>query len=183
MKNFIIGCLLATMAMFAWGAIFWMSPWPYSALEQTLDDDSIGESLWENFLKSGTYIIPGIYNDEVTHARLHNRGPIATIHIQRKGRAVMDGTVFIFGFLHRIGTVILIALLMKIALPALQSYWKRLGFVAMAGVAAAFFTNVGNPVWWYHPWKWYFFIATYDITAWAVVGLVLAKFIRPVSEE
>lgn len=183
MKNFVTGCLLSTITMFVWGAIFWMSAWPYSELEQTLDDDSAGESSWEHFSKSGTYIIPGIYNDDATHARLHNRGSIATIHIQRKGRAVMEGSVFVFGFLHELITVILIALLIKMALPALQSYRQRLGFVTTAGVAAAFFTNVGNPVWWYHPWKWYFFTATYHITAWVVVGLILAKFIRPVSEN
>jgi hypothetical protein len=160
-----------------------MSPWPYSALQQTLDDDSAGETLLEHFPKTGTYIIPGIYNDEATHDRLHNRGPIATVHILREGRAVMEGSVFLFGFLHELITVILIALLMKMVIPALQSYRNRLGFVTLAGVASAFFTNVGNPVWWYHPWGWYFFTATYDVSAWVVVGLVLAKFIKPVSES
>ncbi len=179
MKQLGLGSLLAAVAMFVWGAIFWMSPLPYSALERTSDDAATGKSLLDHFPKSGTYLLPGQYNDQKALAALTQAGPVATVHLQREGQAVMPPSVFIFGFVHEFLTVFLIALLIKMALPALGSYRSRVGFVALAGLAAAFFTNAGNPIWWHHPWPWCLFTGIYDVTAWLVAGLVLAAFIKP----
>jgi hypothetical protein len=36
------------------------------------------------------------------------------------------------------------------------------------------------PIWWQHPWPFYLINSVYEVVAWFLVGLVLARFIRPV---
>lgn len=179
MKKVVVGSLLAAVAMFVWGAAYWMNPLPYAAAQRSADDRAAGQVLLQHFPNSGTYILPGLHHEPQTLAELHQRGPIAVIHLQRRGRPMMAASVFISGFLHYWITTLLIALLLSRALPALARYWTRVGFVAVAGLAAAFFTNVGHSIWWYQPWGWSLVTGIYDVTAWVVAGLVLAAYVKP----
>ena len=75
-KN-ILGVILAALAMFTWGFIYWgASPLPYQSWKHTNDDEAAGQALLEHFPESGTYYLPGFQNDEKTtlHAS-SKRGP------------------------------------------------------------------------------------------------------------
>jgi hypothetical protein len=179
MLRFVLACLLAAIAMFLWGMLFWTTPLPYSCLQQTKDDAAAGESLSAHFPESGTYILPGHYNSAEKMNALYQTGPIAMIHLRWQGSDVMPVGMFVRGFLVQLVTVIFIALLLKMALPALASYGKRVLLVALAGLAAAFFTSASNLVWWHHPWAFYVSTALYEFSAWVAVGLVLAALLKP----
>ena len=180
MKRQIIGVVLATVAVYMWGFLYWgASTIPYSGWQTTKDDAAAGKALLEHFPVSGTYYVPGVYIAEETRNRLSEAGPVAFVHIQREGRPVMDPSIMLNGFLLTLVTACLISVLLKRALPALGSYAERVGFVALVGVTAVVMIDFGDAVWWKIPWGWKIYQIFYDLVAWVIAGLVLAKFVRP----
>jgi len=179
MKQLLLGSLLAAVALFIWGAIFWMSPISNSVLERARDDEAAGQALLEHFPESGTYVIPGERSDEGTFTRLHQAGPIATIHVRREGAPAMNPQVFVKGFLHGLLTCFLLGLMMKMALPGLPTYGLRVGFATLAALTAAVFLELGEVVWWYQPWGLHLVNLVWSATAGLIAGLVLAYFLRP----
>jgi hypothetical protein len=179
MTKLTLGTVLATIVMFVWGAVFWMNPLPYTYLEKTADDAAAGKALLEHFPQSGTYIIPGPHHEAEVLTRLHEAGPLATVHVVTAGRPAMSGATFGLGFLQELVAVTLVGALLRLARSALGSYVARVRFVTLAGFAIAVFGSLGAPIWWNHPWPFHVVSAIYDVTAWFVAGLVLAAFVRP----
>ena len=181
MTKLTLGTLVATLAMFVWGAAFWMSPLPYSVLGKTADDAAAGQALLDHFPVDATYVIPGMYNEADKLTALHRAGPLAMVHLQRGGGEVMAPSVLVVGFLQELVTVLLIATLLTLASSSLPTYVARVRFVTLAGIAAAVFADLGAPIWWRHPWPFHLVSAIYTVTAWFVAGLVLAAFLRPAA--
>lgn len=179
MKQLLLGSLLAAVALFIWGAIFWMSPIASSVLGHATDDEAAGRALLESFPESGTYVVPSEKNDESTFTRLHEAGPIATIHVRREGAPAMAPQVFVYGFLHGLLTCFLLGLLMRMALPGLPTYGLRVGFATLAGLTAAVFLELGQVIWWLQPWGLHLLNLIWGATAALIAGLVLAYFLRP----
>lgn len=180
MGKLIMGAVLTAIAMFIWGFLYFaVNPMAQTVFDRAPDDAAAQAALLDNLPETGTYLIPGNMDDEAAYAELHEAGPIAFVHISREGRPVMSSSVFLYGFLHMLVTVLLIAWLLRMAAPALLSYGARVGFVAVAGLTASFFTHIGAIIWWSLPADWFLFVAVYDLTAWIVAGLVLANFVGP----
>ena len=174
MKRTILGIVLATIACYFFGFLYWgLNPLPYSAWKQTADDTAAGQALLEHFPESGTYYIPGMHNDEATLSRLHEAGPLAFVHITREGKPVMQPDVMASGFLLTFATTVLIALLLKFADPVLPSYASVVKFTALAGLAATVMIDFGDSVWWHISWAWKLHMAAYHITSWIITGLVI----------
>jgi hypothetical protein len=179
MTKLTLGAVLATVALFLWGAVFWMNPLPYTYLEKTADDALAGQALLGHFPRTGTYMVPGPHNEPDALQRLHEAGPLAMVHVVKEGRPLMAGSTFALGFLQELVVVMLIGGLLHLARNGLTSYVVRVRFVTVAGIAAAVFSELGAPIWWNHPWPFHLVSAVYTVTGWFVVGLVLAAFIRP----
>ena len=179
MTKLTLGTIAATIAMFIWGAIFWMSPMPYSVLGKTPDDAAAGKALLEHFPANATYIVPGMYNAEDKLTALHKSGPLAMVHLRREGAEVMEPAVLAVGFLQELVTVMLMGALLTLAGPSLPTYVSRVRFLTLAGLAVAVFTDLGAPIWWRHPWPFHLVSAVYTVTAWFVAGLVLSAVVRP----
>ncbi len=179
MKRLSLGVVLATLAVYAWGMLYWgFNPLPYAAWQRTNDDVAAGQALLEHFPRSGTYFIPGMYNDDETLTRLYESGPVAFVHmISRDGRPRVDPAIFVKGLALDFVVVSLVALLLWQA--GLPTYRARLTVVVLAGAAAAVLIDVGATVWWYIDWEWKLAQALYDWSAFVVAGLVLAGFVRP----
>jgi ABC-type Na+ efflux pump permease subunit len=176
MPRTLLGCLLAALAMFVWGAAFWMSSLPRRTLGRTADDEAAGKTLRQMLPGSGTYIVPSPANNPEILDKLIRVGPIATIHFHDEGIEPMAPSVFILGYLHMLAVVILLAALLAAVRDSLTGYWSRVGFVTVAGFAAAFFAGLNGPIWWHQPWAWNLMSALYEFGAWTAAGLVLAAF-------
>ena len=99
MKQRVIGIVLATIAVYVWGFLYWgISPIPYTAWKQTNGDEAAQKALLEHFPESGTYYLPGRYHDEETMNRLFEAGPVGFVHINLEGRPAVDPSIMISGF-------------------------------------------------------------------------------------
>lgn len=90
MNRYILGSFLAALAFFFRGFLYWaVSPIPGTVIHSTADDVAAGAILKDLFPKDGMYTVPGMANDRETMPRLHEPGPIATVHIKHTGEPPM----------------------------------------------------------------------------------------------
>ncbi len=110
-----IGILLAALAAYVWGFLYWGLPGPAYSAWQTLENDAaVMTVLKENFPRNGTYFLPGRNHDENEAARLFEQGPVAIVHIlARDGRPMMDASIMALGLLHYIVAAALLAILLE----------------------------------------------------------------------
>ena len=57
--------------------------------------------------------------------------------------------------------------------------WRcRVAFCAGLGLLVAII-NLGDAIWWHHPWGWTLAKAAYNLILFAIAGLVIAKYVTP----
>jgi hypothetical protein len=179
MKKFVLGPVLAALAMFLFGAIYWMSPFPYKTLKTVADNSGAALALAQIFPETGTYLIPGVNTDEKQVAELFRRGPLAEVQFVKEGHEMMEPMVFLAGFVHYFVVSLLLAALLAMAASSLPGYWSRVRFCALAGIVGSVLIDYSDPIWWHHPWAWHIVGSIYSIIAFTVAGLVLAAFATP----
>lgn len=179
MKRLILGSLVAAVVVFLWGFLYWnVFPFRTAATLPIPDEPALAQAL-QALPESGTYEVPDLHAgqaDEELIGRL-GQGPIALVMLRREGVEWPNPATFIGGFLHMLVTALLIGAALRMA--NLASFGARFGLAFVAGLAAAIFANLGEPIWFYHPWGYHVLQAGYDLTIWALIGLVMAKFVRP----
>lgn len=177
-----IGVILAAVAMFAWGFVFWMVLYPDGVLHTAPDDAAAQAALTDHFPEPGVYAVPGNKMASEAWIERHRAGPVAQVIIAA-GRDPMATRVFIKGFVHVLAVAALLGILLKLVSPTLRSYGARFGFVVLAGITASVYFNLALNVWWYWPMEWLLWNGFYDIVNWAVAGLVLAGLVRDRSQD
>lgn len=154
----ILAAVFSAIAMFFWGFVYWsvsgvtyqlMSPLPESAA------DDIAAVLRRDKLPSGMYVYPLPANpDDAELAKdfeeLHLAGPRFQLAHRLEGGPMMSPGVMGLGLGHMFLVALVAALLTALALPALGSFAKRFGFVALLTLLGILWTNPGDVVWWLH---------------------------------
>ena len=182
MTKQLIGVVLATVAIFLWGFVYWgLMSAPYAPLKATNGDAAAQQALLEHFPSTGMYLIPGAYNAPEDAARMFAEGPSAMVNFVREGHPMEDPAMMGQGFVLNLVVVLLLAVLMKRALPALPSYRERVVFAALVGLTAVVMINLGDAVWWRYPVSWKISQALYGFVSFTLAGAILAKFIRPLD--
>lgn len=175
MKKLLIGTTLASIAMFFWGFAFWgISPIPWTIIAAAPDEPALAEAV-AKLPESGAYVLPHpAASSEEEAVKRAETGPIATLLVTKEGRTQM--APMLPGFVHNW----LSALFMGMLLQRLgtTSYRGALGMTACIGSVAAFWSNLGRPIWYAQPWDYHILLTVYDFSGWIVAGLVLAKFAR-----
>ena len=182
MRRLLTGSFLAAVAMFIFGAVYWTLPLPYSTLKSVAEDQVAAALLAQIFPETGLYMLPDpdlASADPEAYARMHSEGPVVMANVVHGAGEPMQAWVFVAGFAHQFATCFLIGLLLALAAPAFRSLGQRAGFAALMGFAAAFFIDMGAVVWWRMPMGWQLYTLLHDTVAWAIAGLVLARFVGP----
>lgn len=181
--RFAVGVILAALASFVWGMVYWgANPLPYTSWKQAPDDAAAGRALREHFPESGTYYVPGMRHEPETLARLYRNGPVAFVHVTaRDGRPQHDPLVMVKGLALYLTAAFVLGLLVRMVAPALHTFGRQAGFAVLGGAAAALLIDGGDAVFWYLPAAWKLHQAVYDFTAWTIAVLVLGRFVRPTS--
>jgi hypothetical protein len=180
MKKLILGSVLAAVAMFFWGFLYWaVSPLPLQVMSAVPNEPALSKTLAESLPASGVYLLPhpsGVSEDEL--AKRHRAGPLVQINIERQGTDPMQGSIFFWGFVHMLASCILMALVLWTAAPSAAGFGTRFRIAAVAGLAAACYSNLGKPIWWHQAWSYHLMNFGFDLGSWLLAAVVLAWFVR-----
>ena len=111
MKKFLFAPLLAALAMFFWGFVYYgLSGIPYKVLGTVGD---IGPELTKLFPADGTYILPDPRGTPEAISEQMKRGQFATVHIKKSGVPEMDPAVMGKGFALEFVTCLLLAFMVR----------------------------------------------------------------------
>lgn len=200
------GTLLGALVLMGWGYSYWdlILP-PNTAFLDSPRQPALAEALRSHLPKAGTYFIPhdseedhlrradgkdgkdgkgGVDREEDPHDTLVKqvKGTIAMIHFAPNGGNPLAPVTWIVSFVHFVLTTLMASLLLVFALPVLESYGRRAGFVfavAAFGIVAFRFTD---PAWYRLPWDYFLYVGLYLITGWLAAALVIAAIVRPRAE-
>jgi hypothetical protein len=180
MKKVLIASVLAAVALFLWGFIYWMPlATAVGIYEPAPNEAALGQALKEQLgTADGFYFLPVDTADQAALEARHQAGPIAFVAYRSAGGPMLDPKNLVFGFLHELASAFLMALLLYWLAPRLRSYGERVKLVASAGFVVAFFGNLGRPIWMVQPWSFHIFHFVYEATCWLLVGAILAWFIN-----
>lgn len=182
MKKFVLAPALAALALFVFGALYWMSPFPYKTLTPVGDNAAAAAALAKIFPTTGTYLIPGPdVADEKLLTQLFEQGPLVEVQFIKEGHPMMEAGVFLRGFLHYFVVALLLAILLENIGPALRGYGSVVKLTTLIGLTGAVFICFSDPIWWHHPWGWKIVMAVYVVLASLIAGLVLGRFFKPIA--
>lgn len=181
MARTVIGVIIASIVIYAWGFVYWgMGPYQKHIWKHLKSGDEAGRALLMHFNERGTYFVPAFDEDAEALDARYKAGPVAMVHmVAPKGRPMVDATIMGTGFLLNTFVVILVAILLHNITPHMPSYMSRVGIVALAGITASVLIDGGDVVWWQIPWEWKLYQATYNVSVWIIAGLIMAAMIRP----
>lgn len=176
MQRLFLGAFLAAVAVFFWGFVFWGTPLSSFVMTPAPEGAALAATLDAALPETGVYFLPDMPDGSDEAAlEAHRAGPIATVFFRREGANPMGAGVFVGGFLHMFFSMLLLGLVLRAAAPALPTFARRAAFVFLAAVAVAVWANLGKPVWYFQPWDYHLGTAFYDIVAWTLAGLILAR--------
>jgi hypothetical protein len=188
MVRIISGAVIAAVVMFVWGFVFWgLLPTASSVIKGPPDAEGLRSAL--KGAPTGVYRLPDLAlmssadeADRAEHARQFEEGPIATVFVRAEGAQHMAPSTMVAGFVHMLVSCLLMAILLHVVRRAGTTYLQRAIIVGFAGTVGTVFSNLGAPIWWFHPWNFHALNTLYMIWAWILAGLVLAAFIKPPAE-
>jgi len=179
MKKFILAPVLAALAMFFWGFLYWgVLNLPYKSLGQVQDESGTALALGQLFPKSGAYLLPSPMVGEAKAAELMQRGPIAQVFIVKESMKPMDPAILVQGFGHMLIIAFFLVAVLSGLTKSLETWRCRVMFCAGIGLLVAI-CKLGDAIWWHHPWSWSLVVAVYHMLMFTIAGLVLAKFVPP----
>jgi hypothetical protein len=174
MGRTILGIVLAAVAVFFWGYLFWgLNPLPYTSWKQSTGDEAAQAALREHFPEDGTYFIPSPMNPEVE--RLHLKGPVAFLNI-KSGGPMMDSSAMIGGLLQNLLVATVLLALLKLVPSAISELGSQIKYAALFGLVAALLIDLGDVVWWFEDVAWKLHMAFYHITSFVIFTVVLCRF-------
>jgi hypothetical protein len=177
MKRFLLAPLLAALAMFFWGFIYYgLSGIPYKALGTAGD---VAPAVTQLFPADGTYIFPDPRTPPEALAEQMKRGQALMVHVKKSGVKEMDPNTLIHGFLLEFVSCLLVAGLLQKVAPAFHGFGGRVMFVFTLGLLLTLFSNGGQAIWWQQPWGWHLMTMLHDGVAFLLAGIVLAGFHTP----
>ncbi len=183
MIKLFFGSIVAAVAMFITGFLFFATPLQYLGSSRVTDtqNSAIQAALAANLPQTGTYMIPDTSTAEGTV--MYGKGPIATVHYNSKGFSTAAPDVLIGGFIHEFIICILLAAALSGLDRRIPDFASRAKLVVLYSVAASAFMHLGEPIWYHHDWPHFIYLFIGDTAMLIVAGLILARWFMPVAAE
>ena len=181
MKSLAIGSFLAALAMFVWGWMFWDTPASGEVFSDLGADQAadLGAALNAALPADGTYVLPDpAGGDQETFARQMATGPLAVVYYRRAGAQAMDPVVMLKGFLHTLLTAAIFGFILHGLRDKVVAYSDKVKLIATIGLGATIWANLADAIWFHQSWSHHLWISFYNLVAYLLAGLVLARFIK-----
>ena len=178
--RFLLGVLLGAVAMFLYAFVFWtVMPYANSVMQTLPEQERLIPIMQDSIPADGVYLVPsGAAADEETEESMAKKaqGPLATVLYRKGGADPMDKTM-INGFVHMLGCSLLLAI--AVATAGRRTFMGRFVLVFWIGLFTAIWTQMSTVIWMHFPIRYACLQMTYHLSIIAILGLVLAFFIRP----
>lgn len=179
MLRLIIGSLVAAAVTFLMGWGFFATPMQEMGYAKT--SPAVEEQLRAALAalpETGTYFIPDAASPDA--ARRMEEGPVALVKVNQGGARMMDPVVFGGGYLHMALSFLLLGIVLWVLRRPLPTFTSRVLPVILIAALAAFWTRIGEPIWFHTDWTNALYLAGADFLSLAVGGLIMALFVpRP----
>ncbi|MEM8933028.1 MAG: hypothetical protein AAGE94_17715 [Acidobacteriota bacterium] len=172
MRNLLVASLLASIALFVWGFVFW----PLTESHVTghaVDEDALRAALQEQLPATGTYFLPSPQDGIDIWHRRHVEGPITVIRHRAEGVEPITPSFFLRGWLFLFVAVLPMAWLMRRLARHLDSFGERVRLCMVIGLAMALFGELRGAVWSLEPWGHHLLGGGFVLGAWTILGVVL----------
>ena len=186
MNRLIVPALIAAITVFIWMFISWMViGWHNVDIKNLPNGDDIAEQMKASMNEPGIYIYPGhpegggdASMEEWTTK--YKTGPLVNFMVYHpEGTDPMNPMKFIKSFIINFIAAFIAGILLMMTLAQNPSYWRRVIFIMILGLFAAFLGPFVEWNWWGFPLGYTLVnVADYCIT-WFFAGLVLAWRIKP----
>jgi hypothetical protein len=179
MVRSVSGGIVAGLAMFVIGFIFWGTPLSGLAFSKADDAQSAAVQLAmaQNLTPggTGTYLIPTPATPQGTVA--YGQGPIATIHFNTRGFAANDLSMVPTGLAFALVSGVLIAF--GLAAQGAAGFAARARLVILFSLGMTVWTLLAQPVFNNYGWAyWVYWFVTQTI-AFVAAGLLVARWFVP----
>ncbi len=177
MPRIIIGALVAAVAMFIIGFIFYATP--LARLSTASLDDAqaaaVQQTMAAHLPKTGTYSVPALTTEAQTN--MYSRGPIATIHYNISGFAANDAGALLTGLILNFIAALLIGTALIGIDRRIGDFGSRARVAILIVIAATTYTQLGEPIYWHHDWPHFIYLFIADSVTLGVGGLIVAWFL------
>lgn len=187
-KRIILGAVIAAIAMFFWGAFYWMvlpNVFDISVTLPTAAQTSVTDALKPHLKDSGVYFVPSPVEGEdkaddpnSPWMKRHQQGPVAQIFYQAAGVDPMAGSTLGLGFIHTLLCTLFVATLLALLKKSFCCFWARWAFVIGMGLFVGVWGELRQVIWMYHSFGYEFFNACYDVSTWTIGGAILAAIVK-----
>lgn len=177
MGKLVIGSLVAAIAMFLLGFVFYgvlMHLGWSTAPEAT--QLAVQEAL-KALPGTGTYAIPGGESPAMIAA--YAAGPVAQIQYNAGGFPMMDPAVFAGGYVHMAVSVFLVGLLLWNLRDRLVSFAERAQVVIAVAAIFCVYIHLAGPIWYHTDWRNALYKVVADMIIYVTGGLILARWFVP----
>lgn len=184
MIRLVIGSILGGLAQFFIGFVFWGTPLSGLAFKVAGEPQNaaVQQSLAQNLTTTGTgtYYVP--WPDTPAGTTMHGQGPVALIHFNTDGFALMDTGALVAGLILSILSTLLIGLALYAIAGRVNDFATRARIVVLVTVATVLYFTISEPVFnYYMPWPYFIYLAVSQLVGLIVAGLIVAKWFLPGS--
>jgi len=186
MNKLIVPSLLTAVVVFIWMFISWaVIGWHNIDLNTLPNGESLTEQMSQNITEPGIYLYPGQPEDESDEGmkawtERYKAGPNVNFMVYNPaGADPMDPMQFIKSFIINFIAAFIAGVLLMMTLAQNPSFWRRVIFVMMLGMFAAFVGPFVEWNWWSYPTGYSMVVAADLCVTWFIAGLVLAWRIKP----
>ena len=175
-KTLIKGTLLGGIILFIWVALSWMAlPWHCATLKSFNEENSVAELIKSNTTESGIYVLPHMCEGNTEHLDT-TQGPLVFSVVRRDGYDFSSPKPYIISLvIDLIAAFFVTYLLLQMRA---STYWHRVWFVTVFGIAAGILAMFPNWNWWGFSWD-YTLVGFLDfVIAWFLAGLALAAITK-----
>jgi hypothetical protein len=185
MNKLIVPALITAVVVFVWMFISWSVIGWHDTDMKTIKDQSIIEQMKESLTEPGIYLYPGQPESE-TDAGMEewiekfNAGPVVSFMVYHtNGFDPMNPMLFLKSFIINFIAAFIAGVLLMMTLAQNPSFRRRVIFVMLLGMFAAFVGPFIEWNWWSFP-TGYSMVNAIDLcVTWFFAGLVLAWRIKP----
>lgn len=179
--------VLGGLAAFVWGNVSWMVlPWHnWTIKNMTIEGEAaVSEALRAHAGADGVYTLPGYPMEEGGDAwdawmERHRQGPIVLIQYRAEGAEPMTPAVMVTGLLISVIASAVIAVLLSMAGGSLNTWPRRMGFLALLGAFAALVSHGALWNWMYEPWDYALVMGLDIVATYLIAGSVVAAMVKP----